>query len=372
MRRMLRAFVAALVVAAIGSPLPSEAQDMHELERRVDVAVAARREATAALDAYRRRERAPRMFTDTLVILDGTVLLLTDREFLPIVRDASALVETFVRGRAGAGMAALRGTVFAVWSDSIRRAEHGLAASPRANERETDVRYVIANAPSLAQILEMHLQERIGMRNKPRLREWLGGPLPLAPATNTEWRVLRLELVSSVSVVAHRCFAGDLAACKVTLGFVTEADPATAWYDSTTRRELVRVASSARRLERHMVAQCLAGRDSVCVALLRTSPAMAQWLAPPGSGRARATLVQQAFSMGQPGALARLVASSDLPPDALSAIASVPLDSLLSHWQRHAHDGGVESESATPVIALAALGWILAMGALSLRSPRWR
>ena len=372
MRRMLRASATVLWIAAMASPRRSGAQDMHELERRVDETVAARREATAALDAYRRRGSAPRVFPDTVAILGGAVLLLTDREFLPIVRDASALVEAFVRARVGPGTGVLRGNVFAVWSDSIRRAEHGLATSPRVNQRETDVRYAIANAPSLAQVLDMHLQEQVGTRKKPQFREWLAGPLPLAPATSTEWRVLRLELVSSASAVAHRCFAGDMAACKVTLGFVSEPDPATAWYDSTTRRELVRVASGAGRVERHMAARCLAGRDSACVALLRTSPEMGQWLTPPGTGRARTTLVQQAFSMGQPGALARLDAGTDLPPDALSAIAGVPFDTLLSQWQRHAHDGGVESESATPVIALTALGWILAMGVLSLRSPRWR
>jgi hypothetical protein len=32
----------------------------------------------------------------------------------------------------------------------------------------------------------------------------------------------------------------------------------------------------------------------------------------------------------------------------------------------------VESESATPVVALTAAGWILLMGGLSLGSSRWR
>lgn len=372
MRRLPVWCVAALLLGAIGSPLRAGAQDPRDLERRVDGAVAAWKQSASVLEAYRRRAVPLRVFTDTVAILDGSVRLVTDREFLPIVREAGASVEAFIRGRAGSASSVLRGTVFAVWSDSIRRADHGLVVSPRVNDRDMDERYVIANAQSVAQLLEMHMQERVGTGNKPLFRAWLAGALPLAAATNAEWRVLRLELVSSASSVAHRCFAGDIGACKVTLGFIAEADPATAWYDSTMRRALVNAASNLGSIDRPIATRCLAGRDSACVALLRTSPAMSQWLVPPGTGRARTTLLQQAFSMGAPGGLARLAASNDVPTDALGAIAGAPVDSIVSQWQRHAHDGGVESEVATPFVALGALGWILAMGALSLRSSRWR
>ena len=83
-------------------------------------------------------------------------------------------------------------------------------------------------------------------------------------------------------------------------------------------------------------------------------------------------LVQLAIAVGGPGSLEWLMASDDSVSHAISALAKAPLDSVVSQWQRHAHDGGIESESATPVIAITAVGWMLAMGALSLRSPRWR
>lgn len=372
MPRMSRHAVSAALLMMVGAPFRTGAQDVHELERRLDAEVIVRDRASADLAAYHRLAPPPRVFPDTVAIMGGAVLLVTTHEFLPLVRDAASLTEAFLVPRAAAGVSTLRGTVFAIFTDSIRRAEHGLIFSPRVNGREVNEHYLVAGASSLADRLEMHLQERIGMTGRPLVVAWLGAPLPIMPASNAEWRTLRLELVSSPSSVAHRCFAGSLPACKVTLGLVEEADPATAWYDALTRRQLVMAATKEGILERRFAAACLAGRDSACVTLVRTNQALAKWLTPPGTARARRTLVQQAFAMGPAGALARLARSSDLPPDALGAIAGAPVDSLVSQWQRHAHDGGIESESATPVVALGALGWILAMGALSLRSPRWR
>lgn len=372
MRSMRRGAIAALLLVVIGAPFRSGAQDAHELEQRLEAQIVVSNRASAELAAYRRRPVPPRTFPDTVAIMGGNVLLLTDKEFLPLVRNAASMAEAFALPRAGEAASMLRGSVFAIWSDSIRRAEHGLIFSPRVNGREVDEHYIVASASSLGQRLEMHLQEKIGITAKPRFSTWLAAPLPLIPATSAEWRALRLELVSSPSSVAHGCFAGSLPACKVTLGLVDEADPTTAWYDATTRRELVRAAVRDLSLERRFAAACLAGRDTACVTLVRNNWALSRWLAAPGTGRARRTLAQQAFAMGPPGALARLARSNDLPAEALGAIAGVPVDSLVSQWQRHAHDGGVESESATPVLALGALGWILAMGALSLRSPRWR
>ena len=221
--------VAALLLGVIGAPFRSGAQDAHELEQRLDAQVIVRDRASAELAAYRRREVPARVFPDTVEMLGGSVLLLTDNEFLPLVRGAASMTEAFVLPRAGAAAAMLRGTVFAIWSDSIRRAEHGLIVSPRVHGREVDEHYIVASASPLGERLEMHLQEQIGMKGKPLFSAWLAAPLPLIPATSTEWRALRLELVSSPSSVARGCFAGSLPACKVTLGLQAEADPTTAW-----------------------------------------------------------------------------------------------------------------------------------------------
>ena len=197
--------------------------------------------------------------------------------------------------------------------------------------------------------------------------------LPVDTSTNDDWRSVRLELVSSRAKVARRCYAGDLAACKVTLGLAEEADPVTTWYDAEDRRAAVAVGNRFEGLDRALSTSCLAGRDGDCITLLRTSLALQSWSSPPGSARARMTFARQALEMGGQGSLDRIAATSpDSTTAAFGALANAPLDSVVAQWQRHAHDGGIESEIATPVIVLASLGWVLAIGAVSLRSPRWR
>ena len=348
------------------------AQDTLELARRVDAAVSLRDEAMAAVTAYRLEHAVSRSYTDTVAILDGAMRILADREFLPLVRTAAARADAFIRQRAGRRSSLLGGTVFGVWTDSGRRKDNGVIASPRINGHETDERNSIAEPRWLAQVFEEYAQARLGTNGKPHFELWLSGGLPVDTATNSDWRTVRLELVSSGTTIAHRCYAGDIKACKATLGLVEEADPAMAWYDASTRRTLVLAASKAGQLDQGLAVRCHSGSDADCLTLMRTSSAMSALSIPQGSRRARTTLVQQAFAMGGSGTLERLAASDDSTAIALSALAKAPIDSVVAQWQRHAHDGGVESEAATPVIVLVSLGWILVMGGLSLRSPRWR
>ena len=64
-------------------------------------------------------------------------------------------------------------TVFAVWTDSIRRKESGVIVSPRVAGKETDERYELANAPSVARVFEDYAQRLLGTRDKPNLEAWL-------------------------------------------------------------------------------------------------------------------------------------------------------------------------------------------------------
>ena len=374
MRSSVRWLVVAMALVAAGTAVPrASAQDIRELERRLDAAVIERNAATAALTAYRAGVVVvPRTFTDTIAFLDGLVRIITSREFHQIAQDAGAQAEALIRHRAGAAVAPLRGTVFAMSTDSVRRAEHGVMIGEHVNGREANSANVFASGSAVARFLEVHAMRLLGTASKPVFDSWLFGGLPVDTTTNAEWRALRLELVSSPAAAAHQCYAGDLRACKVTLGLMEEADPTTAWYDSLARRNLIATAGKLTRIDRAAELACLSGRDAECIALLRTSPQLAQWSAPPGSGRARLALTQQAFALGAPAALVRLAASADTPSAALGAIAGAPIDSVVAQWQRHAHDGGIESEIATPIVAMSALGWIVVMGALSLRSSRWR
>jgi hypothetical protein len=369
----LRLWLAGLVFGATVLPAAeAAAQDNRELERRVDEIVAQKKGVEAELAAYRGRPGVARIYRDTVAIAEGRIRIVTSPEFLLIARAAAPKADAFIHRRAGSQITQLQDLVFEVWADSLRRAQKGMILSPHTATGHLSERYLLSNATALARAIEEQAQWLLAGKGKPNVGTWLFGELPIDTTTNADWRALRLELISARQSVAKRCYAGNLRDCKVTLGLVVEADPTTTWYDSAARRTLVTETLKSGKLDRGAASRCMAGQDSDCVALLRTEPVMAQWASPPGSRRARMVLVQLALAMGGDGALERLAASADSPSAAIGAIARVPVDSVVAQWQRHAHDGGIESEIATPVIAITAMGWILIMGALSLRSPRWR
>ncbi len=372
MRRLARwQLIGAMVVVACPNA-EATAQDIRELERRVDAMVALQNEAiNARAEHNRRRPVAARVYPDTVAVLNGALRFVTDQEFLPMVRDAATRAEGFIRERAGARSALLRETVFAIRTDSIRRAEDGLIISPRVDGREVGEQYIFASADAIFRVLALHADRMLGTSGRSALSAWIPG-LPIDSATGADWRAARFQLVASPSAIARRCHAGEIMACKATLGLVAEADPATAWYDSATRRAVIGEARRAKRVTAGKASACLAGSDSACVVLLRTDHNLGFYLNSPGSAGARSSLLQVAFDMGGPGGLERLAASEDTPAAAVSAIARAPIDSVVARWQHHARDGGVESETATPVVALTAVAWVIIMAGLSLRSSRWR
>ena len=364
--------VLAIVSAAALPTARAAAQDIRDLERRIDAEVAMRNVAAARLAEVRRQPVVQRAFTDTVPMLDGAFLVITDRDLVPLVRAATARAETFIRRRT-ARPDRLRGTVLAVWTDSIRRLQHGLISSLRVNGQPGSEQYILDDAASLAWAIDTRAQSALATGGGLAIGNWLGGMLPVDTSTNDNWRAVRLELVSSRANVARRCYAGDLAACKVTLGLADAVDPVITWYDSVDRRAAVAAGNKFGGLDRALATSCLGGRDGDCITLLRTSQSLQSWSSAPGSARARMTFVQQAFAMGGQGSLDRLAAAGpDSTATAIGALANAPIDSVVAQWQRHAHDGGIESAIATPVIVMASLGWVLAIGAVSLRSPRWR
>ena len=75
-------------------------------------------------------------------------------------------------------------------------------------------------------------------------------------------------------------------------------------------------------------------------------------------------------SLGGAGALQRLIASDTAPSSRLAAAAKVPLDTLLAQWLHNVRTRGTAWENLTPGLALIAIVWIVAIGALSLRISR--
>jgi hypothetical protein len=361
----------ALLLFAIVTTLPltaGGAQDRRELARRVDAAVAMRNKARVAVATFRRDSIGISVYPDTVTIAGGTVTIVTTPELLSVVSAAGASVDSLIRYRAGSAVEALRGTVFVVKADSATRARGEAAIAQKFGTTELKTQFVVADRARIAAVIEDYAQGLL-MLGAPTFNLWSHVPLPVDTATDYNWSMVRAQLVTSLASVAHRCYAGNLDACKVTLGLTSDPDPVMSWYDSTTRRATV--AAMGALLPRSSTGSCLAGSDRNCIALLRTDDYFAARIAPASPG-ARSTLIQQAFAMGGPGALQRLLASDTAPSSRLAAAAKVPFDTLLAQWLHNVRTRGRASETMTPGLALIAIVWIVAIGALSLRISRWR
>lgn len=192
-----------------------------------------------------------------------------------------------------------------------------------------------------------------------------------------------LDLVTSPSVAATRCFEGDIARCAQILGLEPVADPWTDLFDEGGRR--IWIARRMGYLEwwgwptpetgATLFRQCVEGHaDAACLELLHMDSLPAPVPRPDVlSSRARRSLLVVSRDAGGDGTFTRLLADTTAPLGSrLSAAAGMPLDSLLATW--HARVRAAEPE-ATRVGAVA--GWtsvlaVILAGALALRSTRWR
>ena len=362
-----------LLVVAVIPLLHASAQGISEMQRRVDTIVAMRDRAAAELTRRQRVTVEPISYPDTVSMLSGTMRVVMQREYLGLAHSAATKAEAFLQRRAGGSTGALAGAVVAIAGDSATRAAHGVNLRFFARGQQIrEERAVIANEKSVAQALEEHAQWMLASRDKPVFEAWLTASLPVDSTSNAAWRAIRVELVSSPTLVARRCYAGDLPACKVTLGLTQENDPVMAWYDSAGRRA---VARGNRNWDGELppeAARCLTGSDSVCIAFMRLSKSRPEWVSPPGSQGARMALLQQAFAAHEAGSLKRMAASPDSLERILGAVADMPSDSVIARWLHNVRSGGIESQSAPLHTVLFGLGWVLVMGAVAIRSPRWR
>ena len=361
----------ALLMFAFATALPltkGRAQDRRELARRVDAAVAMRNKARLAVIAFRRDSIGTPVYPDTLTIAGGAVTILTTPELLSLVRAAASSVDSMLRYRAGSAVEVLRGTVFVVRTDSSHRARGEASIAQRFGTAELKTQFAVADRARIAAVIEDYAQGLLAL-GAPTFGQWSHAPLPVDTATDYNWSMVRAELVTSLASVAHQCYAGNLDACKVTLGLTADPDPVMSWYDATTRRAIVQAMRQS--TSSSSTGSCLAGSDRDCIALMRTDEYFPAKF-PPSSPGARSTLIQQAFATGGPGALQRLIASDTAPSHRLAAAAKVPFDTLLAQWLRNVRTRGSASETLTPGLALIAIVWIVVIGALSLRISRWR
>ena len=187
-----------------------------------------------------------------------------------------------------------------------------------------------------------------------------------------------LDLVTSLSAAATRCFAGSTLWCARVLGIDPLADPWLDLYDAAGRRLFVarrwdwlrsaRWRGFAERAE--LFRQCVDSRlDDACLRLLHMELSYPSAL----PERGVRSLVLEARVIGGEGTFTRLIADTTAPlGDRLAAAAGVPLDSLLRVWHARMLEAAPARTRVGSVSAWMSFLVVATAGALALRSTRWR
>ena len=208
----------------------------------------------------------------------------------------------------------------------------------------------------------------------PAVREWVQG-VPLAwwgDGGNLE--PVYVEMVTDPLHSTQACFRGDRQACRRALGLLPSADPARDWYDPEDRRTRI-LQQSGRWLlaeRRPQVVACLDRREyGMCDVLF--SLLNREGVPPPLSPVARRSLAWLVLRQGGAGAFQRLVGDpAGSLGDRLAVTAGLPLDSLLGLWHAEVVRARPRIVAVTPGSGWMALGWVVLLGMLALRSSRWR
>lgn len=372
MRKVLAPYAALLlaVAAAEGSA------QTRELERRVDSLARIAQRARAAVQAHDDSARRIARTLDTAHA--STPVIVAERPVIGQTRSIAPIVVDSVAAAVGAALSRLTGFAFrlqvehhARWGRIGDTTRELVVSILRPNGAEMRSWRGPVDSANIAASLHHAITYAVFAVPDPAFFAWAGNAIPDDTMVAADWANQRLVALSSASAVGTRCYEGDINACRIAL-MLSRADPIREWHDSTTRRSLVRRHGAlARRMDARAEQQCLAGSDASCVALLQLFPAST--FREPAAVALRFGLLRHALSVGGTGSVERLLTTTGgNPSDRLAAAARLPIDSLIRSWQGRVRDTRAPSEDLTFGITIMALAWATVMGAVSLRSSRWR
>jgi hypothetical protein len=348
----------------------AQAADTRLYRQRVDSLARAWREAqerVAAFDDSVNRARVP--YTTFVV---GPLLLATDTISAELARSAARAVVERLSPWYGRVLERRRTDTLVV-RKQIEGERHLTAIARPAGGGELVAMSVVPEVQPVAAAIQWHVMQAMRDDLDPTFRTWLGGSLPVDTVPSTAWADARIQLLSSPTTVARRCYAGDLGACKLALLLEPSDDPLMQWYDAADRRRFVREGRGEylRRFDRNpaLGETCLAGSDSACIEAIRGAVGRMPDAVPSSS---RLQLAQLAATIGGTGAMERLLSTPGQPSARISAAAGIPTDSLLKIWLDRARATQPGSQDMSFGIAASSLAWVLIFGALALRSGRWR
>lgn len=372
--RETRAMIAAVLIA--GTAVDGSAQ-VRQMELRLDSLALMAARTRAAVQAYDDSVQRIGRAIDTAH--SGTPLVVAGREIIEPTSAIAPVVVDSVAAVVGQAMSRLAGYSFRVhverhagWGRGRDTTAELAVSVVRPNGAQMRAWRAPVDSTSLAATLLHAMTYATFAAVDPAFFAWTGNAIPDDTLLASEWAAQRLLLVSAPSAVGGRCYRGDRDACRIALLLSPVSDPILEWHDSATRRELVRAhGPAARRMDARAEQQCLAGSDAACVALLRLLPP--ETTREPAPVRLRIGLLRHALHVGGAGAIERMLTGSAQNPAArLEAAAGVPIDSLIGSWQARVRETRAPSEDLTIGITIMSLAWATGMGALSLRSSRWR
>ena len=373
--RAMRRTLVCVSLVMVG-PCTVAAQSATDYRRELDRLIPEWRAAKAAVEES---ERARQHAARAIVIERGGLRITVDSAVVPHVMDALAAASREIDATFGAKARLLADhPVIIRRRTTVSGPDTTYSLGVRANTREDVVTLgdpVETRAQLIAALHGSLVVSPLHAVLDDSIRAWFRAALPAGDESRSELGVVYLELVTGSTTISRRCLAGDLVGCRQILGLSPIADPVLEGYTATQRRALVgadaprfRTPGKAAEFDR-----CVAQHDdAACAARLREL-SVESVLRSIASANIRRSFARSVLEQGGPGAYERLAATSALALDARFASAGgLPADSLVASWRARALSARPARSPVTPSTALATLAWIVACGALALRSSRWR
>lgn len=367
-RPWLAGVAAAIAMAA---PHAAGAQTQAEYRARVRALVPIWHEMAAV---KRREDSLAALALPSEAVRAGPLVLLADSARVGFARRVAPRAAAVLVRRFGPAAEVLRAHRYLLsGADSAPSRDGPISLSEVDSTGQA--RYVQSEPPdvnTMVWALTHRAATAIGETLGPDFKRWLGGELPVDTATPGMWTGVRIDLVTSPYAVARACYAGAESACALALGLTGTDDPVVRWFDPAERRDRVRRMTYQYRTDHAGLYNACAtlGADTACTALLRLLPAGD--IDPPLGTAARQSLLTLALDVGGADAVTRMEAAPDARQAQLAAAAGIPADSLVRIWRREVLAARSSNPSMSWGVALTSLLWVVACGALALRSSPWR
>lgn len=184
------------------------------------------------------------------------------------------------------------------------------------------------------------------------------------------------QLVVTQSGSTRACMDGDLAACSAALRLRLDDPRVSDWLSLEERQAMIQSGIGADGAFMHpdfpLVRACVEEDDEEsCNRALRE---VVVWTpARPLGGPASTDLFWYAVRVGGVGAWERVLEMQESSPlDALTHIAGVGADELIGGWRAWVIESRPDVHAGLGTTRWATLFWVLVLGALAMRSTRWR